>query len=319
MIPTPAEVIAAAHRLRPIVVRTPLLLSPVLSERAGTAVYLKCENLQRTGSFKLRGAYNALATMPAAARERGVIASSAGNHGLGIALAAQMLDVRLRVFVPSTAPAVKRDGIRALGAEVDETQPHYDAAHEAAVAYAAEHHMTFVSPCAGEPLLAGQGTIAVEILEELPALGTIVIPFGGGGLAAGIATLLRAAAPSVRIIGGQSDRTNALAVALDAGRIVEIDVPPTLADGLSGQVDEMGLALGKFALDEVRVVTEEQVADAIRFIAREHDMKVEGSGAISVASILSGNISAPNGPVVLILSGGNIDEARWQSVVQGGS
>ncbi|MDB4917534.1 MAG: putative threonine dehydratase, partial [Gemmatimonadetes bacterium] len=303
MLPTPADVIAAAYRLRPVVSRTPLVRSSALSERASADVYLKCENLQRTGSFKLRGAYNALATMSASERARGVVASSAGNHGLGIALAAQMLGVRLRVFVPSTAPAVKRDGIRALGADVDETPPHYDAAHETALAYASAHDMTFVSPCAGEPLLAGQGTIALEILEELPSLGTVVIPFGGGGLAAGIATLLRAAAPSVRIIGVQSDRTNALAVALEAGRIVEIEVPATLADGLSGQVDETGLALGKFALDEVRVVTEDQVAEAIRFIAREHDMTVEGSGAVSVASILSGNIAAPAGPVVLILSG----------------
>ena len=182
-------------------------------------VFLKCENQQRTGSFKLRGAYNAVATLSDDARARGVVASSAGNHGLGIAYAARLLGVRARIFVPSTAPRVKRDGILALGADVDETQPHYDAAHEAAVAYADAHGMTFVNPCAGASVLAGQGTVALEILEELPSVRTLVIPVGGGGLVGGMGVLLRAVAPGVRIVGAQSERTNAMAASLEAGTV----------------------------------------------------------------------------------------------------
>jgi threonine dehydratase len=315
MLPTAADVLSAAYRLRGIVERTPLVRSPTLSDIAKTEVWLKCENLQRTGSFKLRGAYNALATLTPRARSRGIVASSAGNHGLGVAYAARLLKVRARIFVPSTAPAVKRDGIRALGAEVDETQPHYDAAHAAALEYAELEGKTFVNPCAGEMILAGQGTVALEILGDLRGLKTIVTPFGGGGLAGGIAAFLRGVAPSVRIVGVQGDRTNALALSMKAGRIVEIDVPPTLADGLSGQTDATGMAIAKFALDEIRVVSESEIGDAIALLAREHDMKVEGSGAVSVAAILSGRLAAPAGPVALVISGGNIDDARWREVI----
>ena len=316
MLPTPAEVLAAAHRLRRVIVRTPLLRSAALSEIAGADVYFKCENLQRTGSFKLRGAYNALATLPADVRARGVVASSAGNHGLGIAHSARLLGMRARVFIPASAPVVKRDGIVALGAEVDLTQPHYDEAHEAAVAYASANGMTFVNPCAGEPLLAGQGTVGLEILEELPGVRTIVVPVGGGGLVGGIATLVRAVARGVHIVGAQGDRSNAMAASLDAGHRVNVDVPRTLADGLSGQIDDEGLAIGQFAIDEMRVVTEERIGHAIAWLAREHDFRVEGSGAVGVAAVLcAGRAAELAGPIAVVISGSNIDEGRWRSIV----
>lgn len=315
MLPAPAEVIAAAHRLRGVVARTPLILSPALSEIARTNVFLKCENEQVTGSFKLRGAYNALATLPKEARERGIVASSAGNHGLGIAHAARLLGMRALIFVPSNAPRVKRDGILALGAEVDESQPHYDAAHHAALEYADDHQMTFVNPCAGQALLAGQGTVAFEILEELPRVRTIVVPVGGGGLVGGVAALLRAVAPEVRIIGAQSENTNAMAASLAAGHRVEIETPPTLADGLAGQIDDEGFAIGQEAIDEMRVVTEEEIAGAIAWMAKEHGARIEGSGACGVAAMLGGEAGALEGPIVVIVSGGNIDEARWSAIV----
>ncbi len=315
MLPSPVEVLAAAHRLRGVIERTPLLRSNALSVIAGVDVRLKCENLQRTGSFKLRGAYNALATLPAEFRARGIVASSAGNHGLGVAHSAQLLGVRARIFVPASAPAVKRDGIRALGAEVDQTQPHYDEAHIAAVAYADANGMTFVNPCAGEALLAGQGTVALEILEELPDVRTLVVPVGGGGLVGGIGALLRAIAPEVRIVGAQSDRANAMAASLEAGRRVEVGVTPTLADGLSGQIDDEGLAIGQFAIDEMRVVSEAQIGQAIAWLAREHDVKVEGSGAVGVAALLSARAGGLEGPIAVVISGGNIDQERWGALV----
>ena len=315
MLPSPSEVIAAAHRLRGVIDRTPLIRSEALSAIAGADVSLKCENLQRTGSFKLRGAYNALASLSAEARARGIVASSAGNHGLGVAQSARLLGMRARIFVPASAPAVKRDGIVALGAEVDQTQPHYDEAHHAAVAYAEENGMTFVNPCAGAPLLAGQGTVALEILEELPGVQTIVVPVGGGGLVGGIGALIRAIAPAVRIVGAQGDRSNAMAASLEAGHRVEVGVLPTLADGLSGQIEDEGLAIGRFAIDEMRVVSEGQIGEAIAWLAREHGMRVEGSGAVGVAALLSARASGLEGPIAVIITGGNIDEARWHSIV----
>jgi len=307
MLPSPAEILAASDRLRGIIVRTPLVPAPAL----GDGVWLKMEQLQRTGSFKLRGAYNVLATLRDDERVGGVVASSAGNHGLGVAYAARALGIRARLFVPSTAPGVKRDGIVALGAEVDAGYADYDAAHHAAEAFAHERGRRFVNPCAGEALLAGQGTVALEILDDLPNVGTVVVPVGGGGLVGGMAALLRARAPGVHIVGVQSERTDAMARSLAAGRRVDVEVPPTLADGLAGQIDDEGFAIGRVAIDEMLTVTEAQIAEAIGWLAEAHDSRVEGSGAVTVAALRAGSLVSARGPVVAIVSGGNIDDARW--------
>jgi len=315
MLPAPDDILAAAERLRGVTLRTPLIRSNALSAKLNRDVFLKCEQQQTTGSFKLRGAYNALASLSERERVNGVVASSAGNHGLGLSYAARLLGVQVKVFIPADAPAVKRDGIRSLGAEVDTSQPHYDEAHHAAVEYAEANHLPFINPCAGEDILAGQGTIAVEILEDLPDVASLVLPFGGGGLFGGIGAFIRARAPNVRLIAAQGDRSDALARSLAAGQRVEVAVEPTLADGLSGQVDDVGFAIGKFAVDEMRVVTEAEIENAIAWLAREHGTRVEGSGAVSVAALLASRFPAPAGPVVAILSGGNIDLHRWNSLI----
>ena len=273
---------------------------------------MKWESQQSTGSFKLRGAFNALLTMPVDERRRGVVAASAGNHGLGLAYAARTLGVRARVYVPTTAPHVKRDGIAALGAEVDASAPDYDAAHQAALACAERDGMTFVSPCAGRPLLAGQGTVGLEILEDLPGVRTLVVPVGGGGLAGGIAVLVRAVAPHVRIVGAQSELTNAMAASLRSGRRTTIPVVPTLADGLAGQVDDEGVLIGRFALDEIVIVTERELADSMIWLSRMHGTRVEGSGAVGIAAMLSRG--GWDGPVAAIVSGSNIDQQLWNDV-----
>src|SRR5215213_4393737 len=224
ILPAAPDVLAAAHRLRGVIQRTPCSYSAPLSARTGAEIYLKWESQQNTGSFKLRGAFNALLTMPTEERRRGVVVSSAGNHGLGIAYAARTLGMRARVYIPSSAPHVKRDGIAAMGAEVDASQPDYDAAHDSALACAARDGLTFVSPCSGRPLLAGQGTVGLEILEDLPSVRTLVVPVGGGGLAGGIAALVRAVAPHVRIVGAQSELTNAMAASLTSGRRTTVPV-----------------------------------------------------------------------------------------------
>ena len=308
MLPTPAEVLAAGFRLRDVIVRTPLRHVSELGD-----VYLKCENLQRTGSFKLRGAYNALAALTPEERGRGIVASSAGNHGLGVAHSARLLGIRARIFIPASAPSIKREGILALGAEVDVSRAQYDDAHHAAVEYGEANGMRFVNPCAGEPLIAGQGTVGVEILEELPDVATMLVPVGGGGLVGGIATIVRAVAPNVRIIGVQSDRANAMACSLAAGHRVDVPVPPTLADGLAGQIDDIGFAIGRFAVDDMIVVDEAEIAAAIQWIARTLDMRVEGSGACTVAALR--RLPVTKGRVAAVLSGGNIDDGVWTSAV----
>lgn len=310
----PTDVLAAAARIRALVQRTPLVFSRDLSDLAGGDVYLKLENRQTTGSFKLRGAFNVLATLDPGVRARGVVASSAGNHGLGVAYAARHFGVPATIFVPSTAPTVKRDGIVAAGATIDATQPHYDAAMDAAIAFASSRHSTFINPCAGDMLLAGQGTVALEILEELPTLATLVASVGGGGLIAGCASLLRAVSPTTRIVGAQSDQTAAMARSLAAGCVVEIENVPTIADGLAGQVDDYALDLGRRAIDEMVTVSESEIANAIGWLWRAEGERTEGAGACAAAAVLARRLTTIATPAAIVVSGGNVDRARFESI-----
>ena len=245
------DVHAAAERIRGVVRRTDLRRSPVLSELTGTDVYLKLECEQVTGSFKLRGAYNALSSLDPERRARGVIAASAGNHGLGIAYAARELGIPATLYIPSTAPAVKRDGIVALGARVDATSPDYDHALARAMTHAEQEKVPFVSATGDTDVIAGQGTAALEILEELPTVRTVILPVGGAGLLAGFGSLLRAEAPTVRIFGVQGTRSDAMARALEAGKLVPVSHEGTLADGLSGDIDDLALDYWKLGVRHI--------------------------------------------------------------------
>jgi threonine dehydratase len=311
----PTDVIAAADRIRPLIKRTELLRSGALSELAGGDVYLKLENTQTTGSFKLRGALNVVGTLTAQQRRIGVVASSAGNHGLGVAYAAKHFGVRATIFVPSTAPQVKRDGIAALGAKLDTSQPHYDAAMDAAKAFAKEHGATFINPCLGEMLLAGQGTVALEILGDLPDVASLVVNVGGAGLLGGCASLVRAVAPSVKILGAQSVNTAAMSKSLAAGRVVEIENVPTLADGLAGQIDDEAFDIGTHGLDGIAALTEDDIADTIAWLAKTHGQRVEGAGACATAAVRLRKFAALPTPAAVIVSGGNIDAAKFEKIV----
>ena len=313
------DVLAAAERLRPIVRRTPLVRTAALSEVAGGDVYLKLENEQLTGSFKVRGALNALAALPEEVRRRGVVTSSAGNHGMGVAYAARELGVPATIFVPSAAPKVKRNGIEALGATLDTSQPHYDAAMSAAKRFAAERGMTYVNPCLGDALLAGQGTVGLEILSELPGVASIVVPVGGGGLLGGVASIVRRAAPDVRIHGAQSVNTAAMSLSVAAGHVVEIPVAPTLADGLAGQIDDEALDIGLNALDEIVTLEEDEIARTIAWLAHTHDIRAEGAGAVGVGAIWLGKLTKLATPAAVVVSGGNIDERRLREVMSDGA
>lgn len=316
MPPIPAEsVLAAAARISGRVKRTRIILSSGLSRIAGTDVRLKLENEQTTGSFKLRGALNVIASLDGPTRARGVIASSAGNHGLGVAYAAKQFGVHATIFIPRGAPRVKRDGISALGATLDETQPHYDAAMDAAKALAAARGARFINPCLGDDLLAGQGTVALEVLAECPGMRTFVVSVGGGGLLGGCASVLRTQSPSVRIVGAQGDNTAAMARSIRANRLVEIENLATLADGLAGQIDEEALEIGRHGLDDIVTASEEEIGRAILWLLDEHGLRVEGAGAAGVAAILAGKLK-PVGETVIIISGGNIDDDRIESLRQ---
>ena len=311
----PIDVFQAAERIRGVAVRTPLRRSASLSERARGDVFLKLETEQVTVSFKLRGALNTLASLPDDVRRRGVVASSAGNHGLGVAFAARHHGAPATLFVPSTAPQVKKDGIAALGARVDDSAPDYDAAMVLAKAYAAEHGVPFINPCLGDPLLAGQGTVALEIIEELPSLASLVVCVGGGGLLGGVGCFLRPTAPAVRIHGAQSVNTAAMARSLAAGRLVEIPSVPTLADGLAGQIDDEALEIGRHALDSIATLEEEEIGETIAWLAREEGLVVEGAGAVAAAAIRHGRLPDLRTPAVAIVSGRNIDPARHDALL----
>ena len=314
----PAKAIeSAAARIKSYVARTRLLRSEGLSRLAGADVLLKLENEQRTGSFKVRGATNVLAMMPEPDRARGIVASSAGNHGLGVAYAAKQFGVNATVFIPSNAPKVKREGIRKLGATVNDDQPHYDAAMVAALDFAAKHGSRFVHPCLGDELLAGQGTVALEILDEAPDIGTLIVPVGGGGLLGGSAGFIKERAPGVRVIGAQSEHTDAMARSWRAGKLVEIGNAPTLAEGLAGQVDEDALAIGRAALDDIMTVSEADLGRAMLWLLDNHQIKVEGSGAAGVATILSGRMK-PNSKTAIVVTGGNVDDDRLQKLRNSG-
>lgn len=304
---TAQDIEAAAGRLAGVARHTRLLKSEPLSAIAGGDVWLKLENEQLTGSFKIRGAYNTVATLSPEAQRNGIVAASAGNHGLGCAYAARAFGAACMIFVPVTAPAMKKTGIRALGATIDDSAPNYDAAHELAIAHATRTGATFISPQDGDAVFGGQGSVALEILADLPALTSIVVSIGGGGLIGGIGRYLKTRAPAVRVIGVQSDQTNAMAVSVAARRVVGVPVPPTLADGLAGQVFAEGLEVGLTVVDEIHLATEAQIGAAIAWLHRTHGLTVEGAGAVGVAALRAGTLAGLPTPAVIVVCGGNID------------
>jgi threonine dehydratase len=316
ILPSLEAVRAAAVHVSEVMPPSRLVREPTLSSALGIDVFLKYELENPTGSFKVRGAYNVLAEMAPAERTRGVVASSAGNHGLGVAYAAKAFGVPAMLYVPANAPQVKKDGIRALGATVNDDAPDYDAAMVLAKAHAERHGIRFINPCLGVDLLAGQGTVALEVLDQLPSLRTAVICTGGGGLLGGMGAVLRALAPDVRIVGVQSAETAAMTRSVSAGHVVDIPHTPTLADGLAGQIDDDALHIGQTCADEMVLVSEEQLGDAIAWLFRNVGIIVEGAGAVTVAALRSGLITGLEGPVVAVVSGRNIDRARHDLLLE---
>jgi threonine dehydratase len=313
------DVRAAARLLDGVVTRTPVQAFRAMSESAGAPVVLKCENLQRAGSFKIRGAYTRLSRMSDEEKARGVVAASAGNHAQGVALAAQMLGIHAIVYMPVDASVPKLAATRGYGAEVRQVGDSVDEALVAARAEAARSGRTLIHPFDHLDVVTGQGTVALEILEQVPDVGTVVVPLGGGGLVAGIATVLAEAAPHVKVVGVQAETAAAYPESLAAGRPVPLALGATMADGIAigtpGDVPFEVLArLGV----EVRTVSEEQMSRALLLVAERGKQIVEPSGAAGVAAVLAAEPGSLPGTIVPVLTGGNIDPLLLLRVVRHG-
>lgn len=308
---TSGSIEAAARALEGVAVRTPLLGSPWLSEETGLDVRLKCENLQRAGAFKIRGAYTMIQRLPAEERERGVIAFSSGNHAQGVALAAKLFGVRAVVVMPTTAPAIKVEGARALGAEVVLEGTTSTERQRRAEAIAAEQGLAIVPAFDHLDIIAGQGTVGVEILEDWPEVETVVIPIGGGGMVAGSAAWIKRQNPDIRVIGVEPEKADAMARSVAAGEVVTIQSVPTVADGLMPvRPGDLNYAHVTEYVDDIVCVSDAAIVDATRALLLRSKLVVEFSGAATVAALRSGRIGRPGERVVAVLSGGNLDPAR---------
>ncbi|MBQ1001654.1 threonine ammonia-lyase [Streptomyces nigra] len=289
-----------------------------LSQLVGAPVHLKCENLQRTGSFKLRGAYVRIAGLLPEERAAGVVAASAGNHAQGVALASSLLGVRSTVFMPKGAPLPKISATRDYGAEVRLHGQVVDETLAAAQEYAAETGAVFIHPFDHPDIIAGQGTVGLEILEQCPEVRTVVVGIGGGGLAAGIAMAVKTLRPDVRIVGVQAEGAAAYPPSLAAGRPVAVEHPATMADGIKvGRPGDVPFRIIGDLVDEVRTVTEDELAAALLLCLERAKLVVEPAGASPVAALLS-DPGSFEGPVVAVLSGGNVDPVLLQRVLRHG-
>ncbi|MEX2549592.1 MAG: threonine ammonia-lyase [Nitriliruptoraceae bacterium] len=312
------DVRTAAERTAGVVARTPVETSRAISGQVGVEVLLKCENLQRTGSFKLRGAYNRIAQLSETERARGVVCASAGNHAQGVALAATLQGVDSTVFTPVEAPLPKLDATADYGASVHPVGATFDDALEAALVFAEEHDAVFVHPFDHPDIIAGQGTLGLELVDQIPEVGTVVVPLGGGGLLSGMAVALRALRPDVRIVGVQAAGCDSFRASMEAGQPVALPVVNTIADGIAvKRPGELTLAHVDALVDEVVTVTDSELASAVVLLLERTKLVVEPAGAAAVAALLAGKTTGP-GPIVATLSGGNIDPLVLQHLVTGG-
>jgi threonine dehydratase len=315
---TQAAIYRARQAIAPWVRRTPLIRSAALSERLGCNVQLKLETLQETGAFKLRGAFNRLLHLSEAERERGVIAVSTGNHARAVAHAAGALGVPAVVCMSSLVPDNKVAAVRATGAEVRIAGRDQDEAEQVARQLAEARGLVFVSPFDDPHVIAGQGTIGLELLEDLPALDSVLVPLSGGGLIGGIALALKSADRSIRVIGVSMERGPAMVRSLEAGRPVAVEEEPSLADSLGGGIgldNRYTFALVRDLVDETVLVSEAEIAAAMAHCYWQEQQIVEGAAAVGVAALLAGKVKAPGANLVVLLSGRNVDMRRFGDIV----
>lgn len=306
----------ASENIKEIVRKTPIFYSSTLSSETGSNVYLKCENKQKTGAFKLRGAYNKIINLSEDEKARGVIASSAGNHAQGVAYAATKLGIKSTIFMPETAPQSKVNATRGYGAEVVQYGEVYDECYKKAAQIQKETKATFVHPFNDEEVMAGQGTIALEILEELPETDAIIVPVGGGGLISGIAVAAKSIKPDIKIIGVQPEIIASSKASLEKGEIVTLPGVKSLADGISVCTPgDIAFEYIKKYVDEIVTVSEDEIAYGIFHLVERGKLVCEGAGASTVAALLADKINMNGKNVVAVLSGGNVDIAILSKII----
>ena len=309
---------AAAELLSEVIRRTPVELSRSLGRRVGGDVWLKCENLQRTGSFKIRGAYVRIAGLTDAERRAGVVAASAGNHAQGVALAADMLETPAIVFMPEGAPIPKVQATRDYGAEVRFAGVTLDEALAAATSYAEQSGSVLIHPFDHPDVIAGQGTVGLEVVEQVPDVRTVVVSAGGGGLVSGVALAVKSLRPEVKIVAVQAEGAAAIPASLRAGQPVPLDAMTTMADGIAvGCPGTLSLRLIEQYVDEVRTVSEDALARALLLCLERAKLVVEPAGVAGVAAIME-EPSAFEPPVAVVLSGGNVDPLLLMRVMRHG-
>lgn len=310
------DIKAAQKRIMPHLHRTPLLSSATLSRMTGTELSLKAETFQRTCSFKARGALNAALLLTADERARGIITLSAGNHGQGLAFAASMVGTRAVVFMPESAVPTKVEAIRSYGAE-----PHFASSMEhvfpAMERYREEHGLKYISPFSDPAIIAGQGVVGLEILEDMPDVEAVVVPVGGGGLISGIAIAIKSQRPQVRMIGVEPEGANVISRSLKSGKLEHLGTPNTIADGLAAPfAAPLSQSIIEHYVDDVVTVTDDEIVAALRTVIERCKILVEPAGAAAVAALLSGKSGVPQGArTVAILSGGNIDREKLKSLL----
>lgn len=308
-VPTPADVAAAAERIRPYICHTPLKPSRSLSAHTGVRVFLKLESMQPTGSFKLRGATNALLSLAPDEQARGVVTCSSGNHGRAVAYVAQQLGVPAAIFLSELVPQVKVAAIRELGAEAVVAGADFAQADLAAHRFAEEHGRVYVHPYDDPHVIAGQGTLGLEILADLPEVDVVIVPLSGGGLLGGVALAIKAAKPGVRMIGVSMERGPSMALSLEQGRIVSVVEEPTLADALSGDVgfdNRYTFPLVRDLIDDVALLSEEEIAAGMVHALLTERLVLEGAGATPLALLLSRPELAQGRTVVAVCTGDNV-------------
>lgn len=314
------DVYLARHRIASILRRTPLTSSPALSDHAGASVFLKLESLQDTGSFKLRGAANKILSLTPAEQQRGVITVSTGNHGRAVSYVARRLGLNAVVCVSEHVPSVKVEALKNLGAEVAVQGRSYDEAMTYATRLQDQQGLTWVDPFDDPFVIAGQGTIALEILDEMPNVDTIVVPLSGGGLMSGIALTIKSIAPDIRVIGISMDRAPVMYHSLRAGAPIEIEEEPTIADALAGGIylnNRFTFRLVQQHVDETYLVTEDEIADGMAFAMNQHHLVVEGGGAVGIAALLHRRFSLTGQNAVIVVSGSNVDSLLLAKIIQG--
>lgn len=311
------DIAGAAERLKPVLEETRLIWSGVFSEESGNKVYLKPENLQKTGSFKIRGAYNAISLLPEEARKKGVITTSSGNHAQGVAFAAREAGVSATIVMPEKTSLVKIRATENYGGRVLLHGDCYDEAEEEALRISEEDGSVFVHPFNDLAVIAGQGTIGLEILKELPETDVILAPIGGGGLIAGIASAAKAIKPEIKIIGVQPIGAAAMHQSIQEGHLVELDELKTIAYGIAvKRVGDVTFEMVNRLVDSIVTVSDNEIIRALLVLLEKHKLLCEPSGAVSLASLLSPELNEKGKKIVAVISGGNVDLATLSGIIR---